>query len=198
MKTIRLYASLFAFAFASNAMADLASSPSGTYSLDKSHGYITFSYSHLGFSTPHVGFDSFDVTLDLDSEAVAESTVEVTVDAASINSRVAAFDDHLNSADFFHTSEFPSISFVSTAIEATGDSTYDVTGDLTIKGITKSVVLAMTVNKAAMHPRRGVPTIGVSGETKVNRSDFDLGLAAPAVGDEVTINVTAELMKGDD
>ncbi len=198
MKTVRLISTLFALSVAATAAADLTSAPAGKYTLDKNHGYITFSYSHLGFSTPHVGFDAFDVALDLDTENVASSTVEVMIDATSINSRVAEFDDHLKSADFFDTSEYPSISFTSTSIEDLGDDMLNVAGDLTIKGVTKPVVLAMKVNKAAVHPMRRVPTIGVSGETKVSRSEFGLSRAVPAVGDEVTINVTAELLKADD
>ncbi len=198
MKTVRLISTLFALSVAATAAADLTSAPAGKYTLDKNHGYITFSYSHLGFSTPHVGFDAFDVALDLDTENVASSTVEVMIDATSINSRVAEFDDHLKSADFFDTSEYPSISFTSTSIEDLGNDMLNVAGDLTIKGVTKPVVLAMKVNKAAVHPMRRVPTIGVSGETKVSRSEFGLSRAVPAVGDEVTINVTAELLKADD
>ena len=198
MKTLRLISTLAALSLATTAAAELSSSPAGKYALDKNHGYITFSYNHLDFSTPHVGFDSFDVSFDLDNENVENSTVEVMIDATSINSRVPVFNEHLNGANFFNTAEHPSISFTSTSIEDMGDDMFNVAGDLTIKGVTKPVVLAMKVNKAANHPMRGMPVIGVSGETKVNRSEFGLGRNVPAVGDEITINVTAELHKADD
>ena len=169
--------------------------PSGTYELENTHGYITFSYSHLGFSTPHVGFNAFDVSLDADSEDPTQSKVNVTIDAASIDSRVDEFDEHLNGPDYFDTSTHPKITFSSTKIVATGENTFDLTGDLTVKGVTKPVTLAATINKADKHPMRGVPTIGLSATGTLSRSEFGLGKFAPAVGDEVTLFVTVELIK---
>lgn len=180
--------------FAVDASAELADVPSGAYSLDKTHGYITFSYSHLGFSNPRVGFDDFDVILDLDNESPENSRIEVAIDAASISSRVPEFDEHLNSGDLFDTARFPSITFKSGSIESTGDDTYRVTGDLTIKGITRPVTLAAMINKAANHPMLDVPTVGVSATAEVLRSDFDLAYAVPAVSDEVTISIEVELL----
>ncbi|MEL7537725.1 MAG: YceI family protein [Pseudomonadota bacterium] len=179
--------------FAATASADMSEMPSGAYGLDKTHAYITFSYSHLGFSNPHVGFDNFDATLDLDSANPENSKINVVIDAASINSRVAKFDEHLNGDDFFDTANHPSISFDSTSVTKTGDNTFDVTGDLTIKGMTKPVTLAATINKAANHPMRKVPTIGISASTTLLRSDWGLGKFAPNVGDEVTIDIQVEM-----
>ena len=133
MKSFRILVSLLLLSPASAALADLSASPAGDYVMDKSHAYITFSYSHLGFSRPQVGFDSFEASLTLDSANVANSSVGVTIDAASINSRVDEFNGHLRSADFFNTDEHPEITFRSTSMAATGDDTYDITGDLTIK-----------------------------------------------------------------
>ena len=99
--------------------ADLSDVPSGKYTLDSSHGYITFTYSHLGFSNPRVGFNSFDTVLDLDSRNPENSTVEVTIDASSIDSRVAEFNEHLNGSDFFNTAEYPTITFRSTKVVST-------------------------------------------------------------------------------
>lgn len=178
-----------------NVMAELAEVPSGDYALDTHHGYISFTYSHMGFSTPHVGFSAFDIDMNLDSGNVENSLVSVEIDTTSIDSRVEEFDGHLQGEDFFDTANFPQATFVSTDIKSTGENTFNVRGDLTIKGVTKSVTLMTTINKAAMHPMQKVPTVGISGETKINRSDFDLGKYVPNVGDEVTISVTAELHK---
>ena len=194
MKTIirsALAAALLGFTV--NASAELSDVPSGEYGLDKTHAYITFTYSHLGFSTPHVGFDSFDVDLDLDSENVENSSLDVVIDATSISSRVEEFDGHLNGEDHFDTANYPQITFASTEIRKTGDSTLDVVGDLTIKGITKPVTLKATVNKAAMHPMNKVPTVGVSAEAKVKRSEWGLAYAVPMVSDEVTIHIEVEM-----
>ena len=185
-----LAASLASFAAGAMAAWDV---PSGEYGLDKTHAYITISYSHLGFSNPHVGFDSFDVNLNADSENPENSKVEVLIDATSVNSRVESFNGHLNGKNFFDTANFPAITFKSTSIKSTGESTFDVTGDLTIKGITKPVTLAATINKAADHPMRKVPTIGVSATAKVSRSEWGLSRAVPNVGDEVTLMIEVEL-----
>lgn len=179
--------------FSSTAAADLSNVPSGDYGLDKTHGYVTFSYDHLGFSNPHVGFESFEVALTLDSENIQNSTVNVLIDATSISSRVEVFDGHLNGANFFDTENHPTITFKSTGIEVTGNSTMNVTGDLTIKGVTKPVTLETTINKAADHPMRKIPTIGVSARAVVSRSEWGLDRAVPNVGDEVTIWIEVEL-----
>lgn len=185
-------ASLLALSF--GVSADLSEVPSGKYTLDSSHGYITFTYSHLGFSNPRVGFNSFDTVLTLDSDKPENSLIEVTIDAASIDSRVAEFNDHLNSSDFFNTAEYPSITFKSTKVEATGENTFDVTGELTILGTMKPVTLTTTINKAANHPMRNVPTIGVSASTRLLRSEWGLGAYVPAVSDEVELSIEVELL----
>lgn len=185
-------ASLLALSF--SASADLSDVPSGKYTLDSSHGYITFTYSHLGFSNPRVGFNRFDTELQLDSSNPENSSIEVTIDASSIDSRVAEFNEHLNGSDFFNTSEHPTITFKSTKVEATGENTFDVTGDLTILGTTKPVTLAATINKAANHPMRNVPTVGVSASTTLMRSEWGLGAYVPAVSDEVELSIEVELL----
>lgn len=174
--------------------ADLSEVPSGKYTLDSSHGYITFTYNHLGFSNPRVGFNRFDTELTLDSSDPENSAVEVTIDASSIDSRVADFNDHLNGSDFFNTAEYPTITFKSTKVEATGENTFDVTGDLTILGTTKPVTLAATINKAANHPMRNVPTVGLSASAKLMRSEWGLGAYVPAVSDEVELSIEVELL----
>ncbi len=175
------------------ALADLSEVPSGTYKLDPAHGYITVSYSHLGFSNPHLGFDNFDVELELDSADPSNSKLHVSIDATSVNSRVEVFNGHLNSPNFFDTANHPEITFVASEIRATGENTFDVVGTLTIKGISNPVTLNATVNKAALHPMRKVPTVGISAEATISRSAWELSRAVPAVGDEVTISIDVEL-----
>jgi polyisoprenoid-binding protein YceI len=178
-----------------NASAALSDVPSGGYTLDKTHGYITYTYSHMGYSTPHVGFRSFDVALDLDNENIANSSVDVTIDATSIDSRVDAFDGHLNGPNFFDTENHPTITFTSTSFEDLGEDKFSIVGDLTIKGVTKPVTLDATLLKAANHPMKKTPMVGVTALAKVSRSEWGLSRAVPNVGDEITIHISVEMMK---
>lgn len=173
--------------------ADVAGAPSGTYGVDKNHAYITFSYLHHGFSNPHVGFDNFDATLELDSENVENSSLTVDIDANSINSRVEIFNEHLRGEDFFDTANHPGITFVSTGMKSTGENTYAVEGDLTIKGVTKAVTLDTTINRFGTV--RGTQKLGVSAETKVMRSEWGLTNGLPNVSDEVTLLIEVEMPK---
>lgn len=178
-----------------DAAADLSAVPGGRYELDPTHGYILFSYSHLGFSNPSVGFNTFEAVLDLDADDPADSGIQVTIDASSIDSRVPEFNDHLNGADFFDTAQFPAIVFESTGILAVADDRFKVTGNLTIKDVTRPVVLDATINKAANHPFKQTPTIGITATGDILRSEWGLDNYAPAVSDEVTLRIEVELNK---
>lgn len=178
---------------ASAAKAELADMPSGSYGLDKNHAYITFTYNHLGYSTPHVGFRSFDVALELDSQHIENSSVEVMIDATSVDSRVEVFNGHLQGANFFDTENYPEITFVSTGIKSKEGNKFDLTGDLTIKGNTLPVTLDAVLQKADFHPMRELPTIGVTAETTVSRSAFGMPRGTPNISDEVTIYISVEL-----
>jgi polyisoprenoid-binding protein YceI len=190
---IRSLTAVTALALSLGAHAELGDMPSGAYVLDKAHGYITFTYDHLGFSTPHVGFRSFDVSLDLDSANIENSKIDVLIDATSVDSRVDVFNGHLNGENFFDTENHPEITFTGTNIASTGDDTFDITGDLTIKGITKSVTLNATLQKADMHPMRKVASIGVTADGTLSRSDFGLSRGVPNIGDEVTLHISVEM-----
>jgi len=194
-KTVQTALAATFLALAANAQADLSDVPSGEYGLDDHHAYISFTYSHIGYSTPHIGFRNFDANLTLDSENPQNSEIEVVIDTTSIDSRVDEFNGHLRGSNFFDTDNYPQATFKSTSIEGTGEDTFNVTGDLTIKDVTKSVTLEATLNKAAMHPMRKIPAVGFSAETTIMRSDFGLDRAVPAVGDEVTIYITVEMPK---
>lgn len=169
--------------------------PAGKYNLEKTHAYITFSYSHLGFSRPHLSFNAFEASLDLDADAPANSKLRVVVDASSIDSRVEEFNERLRGKSFFDTTEFPEIVFESTAVEMTSDATASIAGNLTIKGVTRPLVLQATLNKAAINPLARVPALGFSATGKVNRSEFGLSDYLPMVGDEVEMFIAVEFLK---
>jgi polyisoprenoid-binding protein YceI len=192
-QAIRSFIAVTSLLLVSVVRADLAEMPSGSYVLDKTHGYITFSYNHLGFSTPQVGFRSFDVAMELDSANIENSEVTVMIDATSLDSRVEVFNGHLNGENFFDTANYPEITFVSTGIKSTGENTFDLTGDLTLKGTTLPVTLHATLQKADLHPMRKVPTIGVTAHTAVSRTAFGMERGVPAISDEVEIFISVEM-----
>ena len=127
-----------------------------------------------------------------DATDVTKSTVEVTLPLSGLNSFTAKFDEYLRSADFFDAARFPVATFKSTKVEAAGTNKLTVTGDLTIKDITRPVVLDVTVNGGGEHPMLKVPSVGFDASTTIKRSDFGVGAYAPNVGDEVKIRITTE------
>lgn len=177
-------------AFALSCAATLAEPLS--YRIDASHTDVIAQWNHLGFSKPTAHFGQVDGTIVYDAEDVASSSVTVTIPLSGLNSHVARFDAHLRSADFFEAARFPEARFRSTAVEAVGADRLKVTGELTIKDQTRVVVLDVTLNKAAPHPRNNRPTLGFDATTTLLRSDFGLGRGAPAVSDEVQIRITTE------
>jgi polyisoprenoid-binding protein YceI len=162
-----------------------------TYQLDPSHTDVIAQWSHFGFSNPSMHFGQADGVLVYDADNVAASSVQVTLPLSSMNSFTAKFDEHLRSADFFDAAKFPSASFKSTQVETAGEGRLKVTGELTIKGITKPVVLDVTLNKVGENMMKQ-PTIGFDAVTTIKRTDFDVGMYAPAVSDEVRIRITTE------
>ena len=141
---------------------------------------------------PLVGFNSFDANLTLDSENPDNSSVEVVIDAASIDSRVEGLDERFKSELFFDTDNFPEITFKSTSFKRTGEDTFDVVGDLMVRDISKSVTIATTIRQATIHPRRKIPAIGMLGEATIKRSEWGMTNDSPGVLDEVNIQITAE------
>ena len=191
-----LAASVISFSTITSA-ADLADVPAGKYTVDPTHAYINFSYSHLGLSNPTLSFSDFTIDLDLDNADPTNSSVAVTIDVASIITGSDIFNQHINGEKWLDSAAHPEITFNSTAIEAGRDGVYTVTGDLTVKGVTKPTKLAVTINGAMNHPMSGKPVIGIQATSDLLRSDFGVGAFAPNVGDELALNVTAELLKAE-
>ncbi len=173
--------------------ADLSGVPSGKYSVDPTHAYVTFSYSHLGLSNPVLSFDDFSIDLDLNNEDPTKSSVMVVIDANSIVAGSDIWKDHITGEKFFDTANHPEITFTSTSVEAARDGNYKVMGDLTIKGQSKPVALDVTINAAMNHPMSGTPTIGLQASSDLLRSEYGMKAALPHVSDEIALSVTAEL-----
>lgn len=184
MRKTFLVAALFAF-------AGSAFAAPVTYKLDPAHTDVIAQWSHFGFSNPSAHFGNADGTLVYDADNVAASSVNVTLPLSGLNGFTAKFDEHLRSADLFDAAKFPSASFKSSKVEDLGGGKLKVSGELTIKDITKPVVLDVTLNKVGENMQKQ-PAIGFDASTEIKRSDFGLGLYAPAVSDEVKIRITTE------
>lgn len=167
----------------------------GKYVPDETHAYLSFSYSHLGLSNPQLFFKEFDAELDLDGNNMSNSSVSITIDAASIDSSVPALDDDLKSASFFDVANYPEITFQSTGfVQATEDSGR-LTGDLSVRGVTKPVTLDVKINSAAMNRMTRKEMIGVSVTGTINRSDFGMDAYSAAIGDELSLDIQVEFEK---
>lgn len=163
-----------------------------TYKIDPTHTTVLAQWNHFGFSNPSASFGNVEGTLVYDAADVARSSVEVTLPLSGLEGFSAKFNEHLRSADFFDAAKFPKATFKSTKVEAAGEGKLKVTGDLTVKDITRPVVLDVTLNKAADHPMTKAPTIGFDATTTLSRSEFGVGNYAPAVSDEVELRITTE------
>ena len=141
-----------------------------TYKIDANHTDVVASWSHFGFSNPIAHFGQVDGFITYDPANVGTSKVEVTIPLSGLDSHVEKFDEHLRSADFFDAEKFPTITFKSTKVEAAGDKKLRVFGDLTIKGITKPVVLDTTINKVGEQPMAKRAAAGFDATTTVKRS----------------------------
>ena len=161
------------------------------YTIDPSHTDVIAQWSHFGFSNPTAHFGQAEGTIVYDADDVAASSVEVTLPLAGMNSYTAKFDEHLRSSDFFAAAAFPVATFKSTSVEAVGEGKLKVAGVLTIKDNSKPVVLDVTLNKVGEN-MGGQPTIGFDATTTIKRTDFGVGMYAPAVSDEVRIRITTE------
>jgi polyisoprenoid-binding protein YceI len=169
-----------------------AAAAPATYALDPAHTDVVAQWSHFGFSHPMAHFGQVDGTIVYDPDNIAASRVEVVLPMSGLSSHVEAFDTHLRSADFFDVEQHPEARFRSTSVEQAGDGRLRINGELTLKGITRPVVLDATLNAAGNHPMTGLATVGFDATTTLKRSDFDLGLHAPAVSDEVQVRITTE------
>jgi polyisoprenoid-binding protein YceI len=182
--------------------APAAALAQSSWALDANHTHSAFTIRHLVISNVRGEFGKTTGTLKLDEKDVTRSSVEATIETSTIDTRVADRDNHLRSPDFFDVAKYPKITFKSTKVEKAGEGKLKVTGDLTIKDVTRPVVLEVTGPSAEIKDPWGNVRRGLSAVTKINRKDFGLTWskvveAGPVVGDEVAIEIEAELLKQD-
>lgn len=167
------------------------------YVLDASHSQIIFSYNHLGYSTGHGMFSGFDGAITFDADAPEASNVTVSFPVKSMLTGWEERFAHFMSPDFFDASDDEMVTFASTSIEVTGETTALITGDLTLNGVTKPVVLDAKLNAMGEHPMAKAPWAGFDATVTLLRSDYNLGAFAPFISDEVDVVISIEAMKAE-
>ena len=175
--------------------------PAATWDLDPAHTSVQFSVRHLMVSNVRGEFAKTSVTVDGDENDPTHAKIQATIDAASINTRIEKRDNHLKSPDFLDVAKYPTITFVSNKIEPAESGHFKVTGDLTLHGVTKPVVLDVEGPTPSMKDPWGKTRAGAQATTKINRKDFGLtwnqtlDAGGVAVGDELAITIDVEATK---
>ncbi|MHA6206049.1 YceI family protein [Dyella soli] len=163
-----------------------------TYKMDPGHTQVLFSWNHFGFSNPSANLGLGDGTLVFDDKDPTKSSVDVTLPLADLDTHVSKLDEHLKKPDFLDADKYPAVTFKSTKVQPVGGNKFKVTGDLTVHGVTKPVVLDATLNKSGEHPMMKVATVGFDATTTLKRSDFGVGAYVPNVSDEIKVRITTE------
>ncbi|MEO8778239.1 MAG: YceI family protein [Rhodanobacter sp.] len=163
-----------------------------TYKLDPDHTMVLFSWSHFGYSHPTADIGLGEGTVVFDEQNPAHSSVQVTLPLARLDTHVAELDEHLKKADFFDAAKYPVITFKSSKVEPLGGHKFKVSGELTVHGVTRPIVLDATLNKVGLHPMSKTQSIGFDATATLKRSDFGVGAYVPNVGDEVHVRITTE------
>ncbi|WP_020184368.1 YceI family protein [Methylopila sp. 73B] len=166
----------------------------GTYKVDPNHTQVVWSVDHMGFSTLYGAFGQPSGSLTLDPKAPGDAKLSIEFPISGLTVTSEKFAAHLKTAELFDAAKFPKATFVSTKVEASGD-TAKITGDLTLHGVTKPVTLDATFHGAGANPMSKAETVGFSATAKLKRSEFGLGAFVPVVSDEVDLKLTAAFEK---
>lgn len=184
-------------------VASITGASAETFTLDKQHTEVRFSWDHMGLSHQSGRFTDVTGTVQFDADNPESSTVDVSIPVASLMTGVAALDNHLvKTKDYFDTAASPAITFKSTGVRKTGDKTAELIGDLTINGVTKPVTMAVVWNFMGPHPLGSInPTYadkvaaGFSARTQILRSNWGITRTIPLVSDEIRISIEAEMAR---
>ncbi|WP_409432137.1 YceI family protein [Litorimonas sp. RW-G-Af-16] len=179
----------------SPAVQQVSAAPSGNYKLDPTHASVNWSLSHAGLSQYTARFDSISGALEFNQDAPETSRIDIRIDPRSVSTGLPDFDETLaTSANYFDADSYPEIRYVSAAIVKTGDNRGTVTGDLTLRGVTKPVTLDVVFNGAGKSFGNPGKTLGFSATGTFNRSDFgmDYLITLGNIGDKISLNIQAE------
>ena len=166
-----------------------------TYVVEPTHTFPRFSYNHLGYSVQLSRFDKTSGNVVFD-KAARTGSVDIVIDTKSVSTGAEIFNEHIQGEDFLDTAKYPTATFKSTKVIFEGDKPAKVEGNLTIKGVTKPVTLKVNHYVAMPHPMLKKDAIGADASVVVKRTDFNAGKYAPHVGDDVTISIAIEAIKG--
>jgi polyisoprenoid-binding protein YceI len=172
-----------------------AAAETQSWNIDGAHSSAQFSVRHMGISTVRGAFTKMSGTVQYDATNPAKTTIDATIDAASVDTRVEMRDNDLRSPHFFDASKYPTLTFKSKKVEEAGPGKLKVTGDLTIHGVTKEVTLDVEGPSAPVKDPRGNLRVGASASTTINRKDFGVNGADTVVGDAVPITIDMELTR---
>lgn len=187
MRLFFFFLSLIMFSMVSPAWAQIES-----YTLNKPHTQIIFFIDHMGFSRSMGKFTDYNGKFVFDRTQPQNSSVEVSIDTHSLEMNDQKWNEHMKGADFFNVEKFPSMAFKSTAIKVKNENTADITGDLTLLGVTKPVTLAAKYNKSGKAAFGEIYMSGFSATADLKRSDFGMSFGLPLVGDDVHIVIEVE------
>ncbi|MFT4056974.1 MAG: YceI family protein [Novosphingobium sp.] len=180
---------------AQQADTNAAAVQAGNYALDSSHTLVRFTVDHFGISEFFGTLPGATGTLSLDPKNLASAKLDVSVPVASVSTTNKTLDEELVSAEWFDAAQYPTMRFVSTKVVKTGASTADVTGDLMLHGVTKSVTLKATFKAGAVNPMNKAYTLGFNAVGTIKRTEFGVSKYAPLVSDDTQISINAAFEK---
>lgn len=175
-----------------NQDVDTSSIPSGRYEIERPHASLQFKVDHMGYAFYVGRFDRFEAVIEFDHDRPEASRLEVSIDAASINTNDAGIDEILRGRAYFDTARFPKMLFSVNGVTVIDERTGQVTGELTMHGRVRPVSFEVHFNGGAKNFLTGKYTLGFSAEGRLSRSDFGMGTLVPLVGDEVIFSIEAE------
>lgn len=166
-----------------------------TWQIDPNHTAAQFSVRHMGISTVRGAFTKVSGSAQYDPSNVSKTSIDATIDASSVDTRVSMRDNDLRSPNYFDVEKYPTITFKSKSVQAAGEGKLKIVGDLTIHGVTKEVALDVDGPSAPVTDPKGNSHLGASASTKVNRKDFGVGGSSNMVGEDITITIDVELVR---
>lgn len=171
------------------ATVPVAHSATENYAIDPAHSTVSFKVKHLMISTVTGSFSDFEGTGTFDPDNPAAASIEVTVQAASINTNNKKRDGHLRDEDFFHVEKFPTLSFKSTEIKKNAEGTYDITGDFTLRGVTKPISFTAAITDQIDGMKEGEKRRGGEATFRIKRSDFGMNHMVGPIGDDIDVTL---------